>query len=118
MHKNLKKYFRSSYKDLSIHNLVSDKFPVNRGGRQGDPVSFKLHKAVLEETFQTEDISEGINLDGKHLTNLRFTNAGALFKGKNWKYKHSKFRLSHSWPKNTQRKGKIYDKLALSFISE
>ena len=39
----------------------------------------------MEETFQTEDISEGINLDGKHLTNLRFTNAGALFKGKNWK---------------------------------
>ena len=85
MHKSLKKDFRSSYKDLSIDNLVSDKFPVNRGGRQGDPVSFKLHKAVMEETFQTENISEGINLDGEHLINSRFTNAGALFKGKNWK---------------------------------
>ena len=35
--------------------------------------------AVMEEVFKKADISEGVNVDGENLTNLRFANDVALF---------------------------------------
>ena len=61
---------------------MSDEFPVNRGVRQGDPLTPKLFTAVKEEVFKKADISEGINVDGENLTNLRFADDVALFKEK------------------------------------
>ena len=60
---------------------MSDEFPVNRGVRQ-DPLSPKLFTAVMEEVFKNADISEGINVDGENLTNLRFADDVALFNEK------------------------------------
>ena len=61
---------------------MSDEFPINRGVRQGDPLSPKLLTAVMEEVFKKADISDGINVDGETLTNLRFADDVALFNGK------------------------------------
>ena len=58
---------------------MSAEFPTHRGVRQGDPLSPKLFTAVTEEVFKKADISEGVNVDGENLTNLRFADDVALF---------------------------------------
>ena len=93
---------------IHFDKLVSDEFPTNRGVRQGDPLSPKLFTAVTKEVFKKADISEGINVDGKNLTNLRFADEFALFNVKKWKA--LKLGKSESWPRNTQEKDKIHDK--------
>ena len=57
---------------------MSTEFPIHRGVRQGDPLSPKLFTAV-EEVFKEAHISEGVNVDGENLTNLRFADDVALF---------------------------------------
>ena len=54
-------------------------FPIHRGVRQGDPLSPKLFIAVREKVFKKANISEGVNVDGENLTNLRFADDVALF---------------------------------------
>ena len=58
---------------------MSTEFPIHRGVRQGDPLSPKLFTAVMEEVSKKADISEGVNVDGENLTNLRFADDVALF---------------------------------------
>ena len=62
---------------------MSDEFPLNRGVRQGDSLSPILFTAVMEEVFRKADISEGNNVDGENLANLRFADEAALFNEKN-----------------------------------
>ena len=51
----------------------SDKFPINRGVRQGDTISPKLFNAALEEIMRKLDWgSKGVNIDGERLNPLRF----------------------------------------------
>ena len=57
---------------------MSDEFLLNRGVRQGDPLSPKLFTAVMREVFKKADISKGINVDGEDLTNVRLANDVAL----------------------------------------
>ena len=64
---------------VHLDKLVSTEFPRHRGVRQGDPLSPKLFTAVMEEVFKKPDISEGVNVDGGNLTNLRFADDVALF---------------------------------------
>ena len=78
---------------------MSDEFPINRGVRQGDPLSPKLLSAVMEVV----DTSEGINVYGENLTNLSFADDVALF---NKKSKQMEKHLNilnlekyESWPK-------------------
>ena len=70
------------YKDASarIHldNHVSEKFVIERGVRQGDPISPKLFTAAIEEIFKTASLSKGILIDGEHLKDLRFADDVAL----------------------------------------
>ena len=100
---------------VHLDKLVSTEFPIHRGVRQGDPLSPKLFTAVMEEVFKKADISEGVNVDGENLTNLRFAYDVALFnettKQMEKTPEQSKLRKPESWLKNTQRKDKVHDKL-------
>ena len=70
----------SHIRPTSIHidDLVSEKFQIKRGVRQGDPISPKLFSAAIETIFQTVDLDKGLNIDGETLTNLRFADDVAL----------------------------------------
>ena len=93
---------------------MSTEFPIHRGVRQGDPLSPKLFTAVIEKVFKKADISDGVNVDGENLTNLRFSDDVALFNETPKQMKktpeQSKLRKPESWLKNTQRKDKVHDK--------
>ena len=51
--------------------------------KQQQLLSPKLFTAVMEEVFKKADISEGINVDGENLTNLRFADDAAIFNKQN-----------------------------------
>ena len=63
---------------MHIDDLVSEKFQIKRGVRQGDPISPKLFSAAIETILQTVDLDKGLNIDGETLTNLRFADDVAL----------------------------------------
>ena len=53
---------------------------MHRGVRQRDPLSPKLFTAVMGDVFKKANISEGVNVEGENLTNIRFADDVALFK--------------------------------------
>ena len=57
------------------------KFPIQRGVRQGDPLSPVLFTATLEEIFRCCNFppEAGINIDGERLLNLRFADDITIF---------------------------------------
>ena len=75
----LQNIFNQATARVHLDKLVSTEFPVHRGVRQGDPLSPKLFTAVMEEVFKKANTSEGVNVDGENLTNLRFADYVALF---------------------------------------
>ena len=104
--------YRQATARTHSNNLVSDKFPIYRGVRQGDPLSPKLLAAVMEEVFKKADISKGINVDGENLANLRLVDYVAFFNEKPkqmGKNEQSELRKSERWPKNTQGQDKQHD---------
>ncbi|CAF4930089.1 unnamed protein product [Pieris macdunnoughi] len=55
-------------------------FKIERGVRQGDPLSPKLFSAVLENIFRKLEWNEfGLNIDGRKLHHLRFADDIVLF---------------------------------------
>lgn len=55
-------------------------FPIERGVRQGDPISPKLFTAVLENIFRNINWEKnGININGENLNHLRFADDLVLF---------------------------------------
>ena len=99
---------------VHLDKLVSTEFQIHRGVRQGDPLSPKLFTAVMEEVFKKAEISEGVNVDGENLSNLRFTDDVALLNETTKqmeKHMNNQLRKPESWLKNTQRKDKVHDKL-------
>ena len=99
---------------VHLDKLVSTELQIHRGVRQGDPLSPKLFTAVMEEVFKKAEISEGVNVDGENLSNLRFADDVALLnettKQMEKTPEQSKLRKPESWLKNTQRKDKMHDK--------
>ncbi|MFH4984559.1 hypothetical protein AB6A40_011268, partial [Gnathostoma spinigerum] len=48
------------------------RIPIQKGVRQGDPISPKLFTAFLEMVFRNINWSGGVNIDGEWITHLRF----------------------------------------------
>ena len=69
----------------------------------GDPLLPKLFTAVMNKGFKKADISEGISVDGKKRTNLRFADDVGVFNKQNKTidktFKQNELRKSESWPK-------------------
>ncbi|KAI5718070.1 hypothetical protein M8J77_015738 [Diaphorina citri] len=76
----LEKIYDSSIGKIRLEK-VGPPFRLERGVRQGDPISPKLFTALLEQVFRNIDWDEhmGININGKTLSNLRFADDIALF---------------------------------------
>ncbi len=62
-----------------IHlDKIGPKFKIERGVKQGDPLSPKLFNGLVEEVFQKLNW-EGKGINGEWLNNLRFPNDITLF---------------------------------------
>lgn len=75
----LKSIYSKTYACVKL-DKKSEEFPVERGVRQGDPISPKLFSAVLEMVFRNlEWENEGLNINGEKLNHLRFADDLVLF---------------------------------------
>ncbi|GFO07015.1 dysbindin-like [Plakobranchus ocellatus] len=63
---------------IHIDNQISEAFEIQRGVRQGKPISPKLFITVIEQVFNEADLKYGINIDGEYLRDLRFADDVAL----------------------------------------
>ena len=76
------KIIENIYKNASarvhLDNHVSEPFPIERGVRQGDPISPKLFTAAIEEVFKEADLKEGIKIGEDKVKDLRFADDVAL----------------------------------------
>lgn len=60
--------------------VTGEEFPIERGVRQGDPISPKLFSAVLEVIFRNLEWDDcGLNINGEKLNHLRFADDLILF---------------------------------------
>lgn len=77
--KVLKNIYHGSTSRVKLERRGAN-IPICRGVRQGDPLSPKLFIAVLQLIFDKLDwSSNGINVNGKRLTHLRFADDIVLF---------------------------------------
>ena len=74
----LQNIYKEATARIHIDNHVSEKFEIERGVRQGDPISPKLFTAAIEDIFKLSDLQKGINIDGEQLKDLRFADDVAL----------------------------------------
>ncbi|GBP07731.1 Retrovirus-related Pol polyprotein from type-1 retrotransposable element R2 [Eumeta japonica] len=65
---------------IEICRFQGEEFGIEKGVRQGDPLSPKLSIAVLEDIFRNLDWEHfGININGSNLNHLRFADDIVLF---------------------------------------
>lgn len=74
----LAKIYSNSTAKISL-DKEGEPFKLERGVRQGDPLSPKLFNSVLEEVFRKTEFKYGITIDGNKLSNLRFADDIVLF---------------------------------------
>ncbi|GFO27289.1 endonuclease-reverse transcriptase [Plakobranchus ocellatus] len=70
--------YKGATERIHIDNQISIAFEIQRGVRQGDPISPKLFITVIEQVFKEADLKYGINIDGEYLRDLRFADDVAL----------------------------------------
>lgn len=75
----LKNVYTNSTAQVKLES-IGEEFPVERGVRQGDPISPKIFSAVLEMIFRNLDwTNKGLNINGENLSHLRFADDLILF---------------------------------------
>ena len=75
----IKNIYGNSQARIRLETLGKE-FLIERGVRQGDPLSPKLFSAVLENIFRNLNWEDfGLNIDGSNLTHLRFADDLVLF---------------------------------------
>ncbi|GFN96459.1 vesicle-associated membrane protein 3 [Plakobranchus ocellatus] len=57
---------------MHIDNQILEAFEIQRGIRQGDPISPKLFITVIEQVFKDTHLKYGIDIDGEYLRDLTF----------------------------------------------
>ena len=111
----LENIYKGATARVHLDNHVSEPFAIDRGVRQGDPISPKLFAAVIEEIFKKADLDKGINIDGEKLQNLRFADDVALVTKKKIGNGGTPEQTAHRKRKmrteNKQRQSEVYDKL-------
>ena len=69
----LKDIYTEATAKIHIENQVSEAIKIQRGVRQGDPISPKLFTATIEKVFKNSELEQrGLIIDGEPLTDLRF----------------------------------------------
>uniref|UniRef100_A0A914VP49 Reverse transcriptase domain-containing protein n=1 Tax=Plectus sambesii TaxID=2011161 RepID=A0A914VP49_9BILA len=83
IHAMLINLLRNIYTDAASEVCVNDErveIDIHRGVRQGDTISPKLFRACLKQIFRRLPWDDrGINISGRCLSNLRFSNDIVLF---------------------------------------
>lgn len=77
----LRKIYANSTANIKL-DITGPTFKIEKGVKQGDPLSPKLFTSTLEEIFKTLAASwqtKGIEIGNKRLTNLRFADDIVLF---------------------------------------
>lgn len=75
----LKNIYTNSTAKIKLEKMGKE-IKIDRGVRQGDPLSPKLFTAVLQEIFRKLEWDQyGININGEQLTHLRFADDIILF---------------------------------------
>lgn len=75
----LKNVYKKSTAQIKLES-IGEEFPVERGVRQGDPISPKIFSAVLEMIFRNLNWkNKGLNINGENLSHLRFADDLILF---------------------------------------
>jgi endonuclease/exonuclease/phosphatase family metal-dependent hydrolase len=81
--KILKKIYDHSKARIQLET-VGEEFRLERGVRQGDPLSPKLFSAVLEEIFRNLEFeNKGLNINGTNLSHLRRGRPSTVFRKPN-----------------------------------
>ena len=76
--KILENIYEGATARIHLDNHISEQFKIERGVRQGDPISPKLFTATIEQIFKKANLKKGINIDGEKLKDLRFADDVAL----------------------------------------
>ncbi|GFR93951.1 endonuclease-reverse transcriptase [Elysia marginata] len=76
----LENIYQNATANVHIDYMESERCPIKRRVRQGDPISPKLFTAAIEMIFRKAElkVKHGLNIDGETLTNLRFADDVAL----------------------------------------
>ena len=75
----LRDIYTDAIAKIHLDDEVSSVIKIERGVRQGDPISPKLFTVALEEVFGKTNIGDkGLNIDGERLSDLRFADDVAL----------------------------------------
>ena len=62
-----------------MDNQISEKIPILRSARQGDPISPNLFTTTVQQVFKNDQLeNKGINIDGEKLSDLRCADGVAL----------------------------------------
>ena len=77
--KIIKDMYTNATASINIEEMTSKPFKINRGVRQGDPISPKLFTTAIHEILRKSQFgTTGIPIDGEILTDLRFADDIAL----------------------------------------